>query len=327
MHKRIVTIGGGTGNFVVLSGLKNHEVELQAIVTTADSGGSSGILRDEYGVLPPGDIRQCLVALSDSGDLLRELFLYRFDGGPFHGHNFGNIFLSALEKISGDVDKTVDTASRILNVRGRVIPVTKEKTDLSVELENGETIFGETHIDEPLHDGNLAITRAHLVPAHVTANPQALAAIQEADLIVIGPGDIYTSIIPVLLVPGIRGALLASRGKKAYIMNLMTKFGQTNNMGARSIITLLEHYLGGPLLTDILINSTPIPEHIQELYATYHEYPILDDLPQEKYTIHRTDLLSEHLHHAGGADTLKRSILRHSPEKIASLLTSLLPTA
>lgn len=323
MAKRIVTIGGGTGNFVVLSGLKNRDLNLKAIVTMSDSGGSSGVLRDEYGVLPPGDVRQCLVALSHAPDQLRKLFLYRFSGGPFDGHNFGNIFLSALEKTSGSMDKAVSVASRILNVTGRVIPVTNEPTELCVELENGEHIIGETNIDEPTHDGNLRIKRTYLTPKNITANPKAIEAIRKADMIVIGPGDVFTSLMPVLLVPGISDAVKASSAEKVFITNLMKKYGQTNRMNVRGTVEAIEALIGAGELDHILMNNAPIPQDIVDYYKKHNEEMLGDDMEQDPRVVRR-NIISDTQHKKAEGDTLTRSILRHSPEKVASALLELL---
>src|SRR3989344_4242384 len=202
--KRVVVIGGGTGTFVALTGLKKYPVHLSAIITMMDSGGSTGRLRDQLGVLPPGDLRQALVALAESDKLWRDLFLYRFVNGDLKGDNFGNIFISALEKVTGSIEAAVECAGMILDTRGDAIPVTFTDSQLCVELADGRIIKGETHIDEPEElDIRPRITRAYLEP-NAQANQQAITALQKADLIVIGPGDLYTSIIPNLLVDGIK---------------------------------------------------------------------------------------------------------------------------
>src|SRR3989344_4575711 len=206
--KKVVVIGGGTGTYVVLSGLKKYDLELSAIVSMMDSGGSTGRLRDQLGVLPPGDLRQCLVSLSDASDLWRRLFLYRFKSGDLKGHNFGNIFLTALEKTTSDYNEVVNTASYILKTRGKVIPVTFDKTHLCVTYMDGETIKSEELIDNATHKQSV-INKAFLTPP-AKANQQAIIAILNADFIVIGPGDLYTSLIPNFVVDGIKKSLQKS---------------------------------------------------------------------------------------------------------------------
>src|ERR1035437_8639171 len=230
--------------FVVLSGLKKYNVELAAIITMMDSGGSSGKLRDELGVLPPGDVRQCLVALAKSSKLLREMFNYRFDEGGLKGHTFGNIFLSTLTTTTGSMKMAIEEVGKILRIQGRVIPVTYNKSDLCIELEDGSIIEGETHIDEvESREQRARIIRAFLKP-EAKANPDAIEAIKDADAIIIGPGDLYTSIIPNLLVKGIQPAIKASKGKKIYVLNLMTKYGQTTRHTAKDHVKDLEQYVG-----------------------------------------------------------------------------------
>src|SRR3989338_10208038 len=238
-RKKIVVIGGGTGTFTVLSGLKKYPVELTAIVSMADDGGSTGVLRDEFGMLPAGDIRRALVALSSYPEkFLTDLFTYRFRDSEVDGHNFGNLILVALERVTGSFEHAVAAASRLLDVRGRVLPVTFSDVRLYAELENGEIIKGETNIDIPKHDGRLLIRRVWLQPKG-RANPKALNAIMNADMIIIGPGYLFTSIIPNFLVSGIQNALWKSKAKKVYVANLMTKYGETNGFSGADFLAVL----------------------------------------------------------------------------------------
>jgi len=196
--KKIVVIGGGTGTFTVLRGLKEYPYDISAVVSMFDSGGSAGILRDEHGILPPGDIRKCLVALShgEQEKTLRELFNYRFKSGDsLKGHTFGNILLTALTELHKSEDKAIKIAGKLLNIQGKVLPVSLEQSHLCVELEDGSIIEGEVNIDIPKHDGNLRIKKAFLKP-EVRGTSEAIDAILDADMVVIGPGDLYTSIIP-----------------------------------------------------------------------------------------------------------------------------------
>src|SRR5277367_4148896 len=202
--KKVVVIGGGTGNFVVLRGLKKYQLDLTAIVSMADDGGSTGILRDELGVLPPGDVRQCLVALSNSSRLMRSLMNYRFENGGLGGHSFGNLLLSALEKVTGSFEKAVEEAGKILYIRGKVIPVTTNQVRLKMVLANRKVLEGEkeVYLSQEIDQG---YTTIYLEP-DPKANPRAIDEIMNADLIVLGPGGLYTSLIPNLLVEGISDA-------------------------------------------------------------------------------------------------------------------------
>jgi len=252
--KKVVVIGGGTGVFTVLSGLKEYSYQLSAIVTIADDGGSSGILREEFGILPPGDIRRALVALSSSSPFLAKLFQYRFKNGKgLKGHSFGNLFLTALEGLTGDFNQAVKEAGKILGIKGEVIPVSLDNTRLFARLENDFLVIGESNIDAPKHDGNLLIKEVFLNP-QVKANKEALQVIKKADLIIIGPGDLYTSIIPNFLVKGIKETIKKSKAKKVYISNIMTKFGETNHFTAEQFLAVIEKYLGKGIIDYFLVN-------------------------------------------------------------------------
>src|SRR3989338_3567191 len=216
--KKVVIFGGGTGTFVVLSGLKKYRLDISVIVSMMDSGGSTGRLRDQLGVLPPGDFRQCLVALSEASELWRTLFLYRFETGDLKGHNFGNIFITALEKISSNYDEVVSTASFILKTKGKVIPVTFDKVHLCVQYDDGEIIETEKLIDTAFHK-KTRIKKAYLKP-RAKPNQNGINAILNADYIIIGPGDLYTSLIPNFVVDDMKQALSKSRATIINIMNL-----------------------------------------------------------------------------------------------------------
>ncbi|MBI2036267.1 YvcK family protein [Candidatus Microgenomates bacterium] len=315
---KIVVIGGGTGTFVALSGLKKYPVELTAIVTMMDSGGSSGKLRDELGVLPPGDIRQCLVALAKSSKLLRDMFNYRFEEGGLKGHNFGNIFLSTLAKTTGSMKKAISEVGKILRISGKVVPVTFSKSDLCVELTDGKVIIGETHIDElEKRERRARIKTAFLKPA-VSANPDAISAILDANAVIIGPGDLYTSIIPNLLVRGVKRALQKSKARKIFVLNLMTKYGQTTNYKASDHIADLEKYVGRGVLDAVLINTKKPRREALDWYSDFEEYPLVDDLGDGRAMVMvRANLIKDVLLEKEKADTLKRSIIRHDPEKLA----------
>jgi len=271
-QKRIVVIGGGTGVFNVLTGLKNYPYHLSAIVSIADDGGSSGILREEFGILPPGDLRRALVALSSSSSILAQLFNYRFENGTsLKGHSFGNLFITALERITGDFNQAIKEAGKILAIKGEVIPVSLENTRLIAQLENNEYIVGETNIDVPKHNPNLSIKKIFLSPS-VRANPEALRAIKLADLIIIGPGDLYTSILPNFLVKGIKEAVKKSKAKKVYFSNLMTKFGETNNFTAKDFYAIIEKYLGKGIIDYFIVNSKKPKKKYLDLYKKENSF-------------------------------------------------------
>src|SRR3989344_2589017 len=277
---RIVVIGGGTGTFVALRGFKAFPVHLSAIVTMADSGGSNKRLRDEFGLLPTSDIRQCLVALSDENGgvgILRKLFMYRFEKGHgISGMTFGNLFMAALSDILGSQEEAIAQTSKVLRIHGTVIPVSFTDTNLFATYEDGHTVSEEHVIDEPPHDGRMKITDIYLKPK-AKANPMALQAIQKADALVLGPGDVYTSIIPNLLVEGIAKAVKQASGIKIYVVNLMTKYGQTYHFSARDHVESIER-IGGPV-DFVLMNAAVLPNPAVELYAKYHEDIVVDDLP------------------------------------------------
>lgn len=317
-RKKIVVMGGGTGTFTVLTGLKHYPVDLSAIVSIADNGGSTGILRDELGVLPPGDTRQCLVALSAGDDLLRSLFNYRFSEGSLNGHNFGNLFLSALEKVTGDSLSAVREAHRILNVKGRVIPVAAKATHLFAELEDGEVVEGEHAIDQ-VEGERAPIARCFLSPT-VSANPDAVEAIESADAIIIGPGDLYTSLMPILLVDGIREALARSNGKRMYVLNLVTKHGETDGYSASMYVDVISRALKPGLLDNVLVNTEQPPASILARYEKADESAVLDNLELDSPRIIRARLLSNDIQEPKPGDQLKRSLLRHDPIKLAETI-------
>jgi len=311
--KNIVVIGGGTGTYTALLGLKKYPVNLTAIVSMADDGGSTKILREEFGVLPPGSVRPALVALSHAPQAISNLFQFRFaEGQGLNGHNFGNLFLTALTKQLGSFEKAIEEAGRILNIRGRVIPSTLENCRLMAQLENGEVVEGETNIDIPKHDGRLKIQKVWLEPV-CRANPKALEALKETDVIVIGPGDLYTSLLPNFLVEGIREAVRQAPGEKVFVCNLMTKFGETNGFSAKDFVSTLEKYIGEGALTHIIVNTKrPSPERIrkyEEAHAHFVEYD-KRELKEKKLRVIEEDVLRPMGLIRHNADVLARLICR-----------------
>lgn len=314
----IVVIGGGTGTFMVLSSLKEYPVNLTAIVSMADDGGSTGILRDQYGVLPPGDVRRALVALSQESKTLRELFNYRFGAGDLEGHSFGNIFLSALEKISGNFASAVKEASRVLNLKGSVLPVTLDNIRLNAKLADGKIIKGETNIDIPRGRARARIEKVWL-SSSAKINPEAKKAILSADMIVIGPGDLYTSIIPNFLVNGVSLAVKKSKAKKVYVCNLMTKYGETHGFRAEDFLGEIEKYLGLGVLDFAIFNKrsphTSILARYKKEKAEFIEPPKIGQ--HQMLTILTKKIVLADLLAPG-------SFIRHDNKKLARVLISLL---
>ena len=319
--KKITVIGGGTGAYVVLSGLKDEKIALGVIVNMTDSGGSTGRLRDQLGVLPPGDLRQCLVALSDAPDLWRRLFLYRFESGDFAGHNFGNIFLSALEKVSTNYYEVIQTVSYVLKTKGDVIPVTINKTHLCVEYKNGKILKGEGYIDDNIKE-NSKIIRAFLEPK-IQSNPRAIKRLKESDLIIISPGDLYTSIIPILLVDRVAKTISKSRAKIVYIMNLMTKKGQTTHYKASDHLDELKSYLGRE--PDwVVINNGEVPKNIVNWYHDHLEESVINNLTLSKNKIIQADIVDRAITIQNKADMLTRSILRHNSFALSRVIMNII---
>ena len=308
----IVAIGGGTGLSTLLSGLKRYSSHITAIVTVADDGGSSGVLRRELGVLPPGDIRNCLAALSTEEPLLTRLFQYRFSAGSgLEGHSFGNLFLSALTAITGNLETAITASSRVLAVQGQVVPATNVDVRLWAELENGQRIEGESNIGR----APSPIVRLGCIPERPPALPRALEAIANADLIVLGPGSLYTSLLPNLLVPELVSAIQASRAPRLYICNLMTQPGETDGLDVSGHLRAIEAQLASigisrRLFTAVLaqddLGSSPLVDH----YRSRGADPVicdLDSLRQDGYDVMQAPL-------QGARPT---ATLRHDPRSLA----------
>ncbi len=249
---KVVVVGGGTGLSTLLRGLKHFSANITAVVTVADDGGSSGRLRREIGVLPPGDIRNCLAALADEEKLLTELFQYRFQAGNgLEGHSFGNLFLTAMSEVTGDLEQAIAASSRVLAVRGQVLPATLSDVQLWAEMADGRRIEGESNIAK----ARGKVVQVGCSPADPPALPKALQAIHEADYIVIGPGSLYTSIIPNLLVPDIVAAIAASTAPRVYVCNIMTEPGETDDCTVADHIRAIDEACGGPLFDAVLVQG------------------------------------------------------------------------
>lgn len=324
---RVVCIGGGTGTFVALQGLKEHAVDLIAIVTMADSGGSNKRIRDEFGLLPTSDIRQCFVALADENGgtgLMRQLFMYRFEKGRgIAGMTFGNLFMAALADILGSQAEAIRQTRKVLRIKGKVIPVSYTDTNLSARYEDGRIVREEHLIDEPEHDGTMKIEEVFLTPK-ATASPEALEAITHADIVVLGPGDLYTSLISNLLVEGIPEALSHTKALVVYVLNLMTKYGQTYQYSSVDHMKAFEQYIGKSI-DAVLVNTASIPKRALEMYAKSHEVPVIDNLVDRKpYRVYHADLVGKALVTKSKSDDLVRSLIRHDSAKLARSLMTLL---
>jgi uncharacterized cofD-like protein len=311
---RIVAIGGGTGLSTLLHGLKQfapQEADITAVVTVTDDGGSSGRLRRDFDVLPPGDIRNCMVALSEDEALLSKLFQYRFsEGRGLKGHSFGNLFLTAMTNLTGDFAKAVRDSSEILASRGRIYPSTSTNVILEAELDNGAIVSGETRISK----SKRGIRRLRIVPSTCRPLPETLGAIEAADLITFGPGSLFTSVIPNLLVNGIPRAIQKSRALKAYFVNLMWQPGETIGFSAPDHVAAIHKHAGSNFLDVVVVNTTPIRAVQRRKYAAQQVKPVENDnakLEAMGVEVAGADLL------AGGA------VVRHDSGRVAEIAMDL----
>lgn len=318
---KFVVIGGGTGSFTLLTGLKQYVNDITALVNMADDGGSTGQLRDELGVLPPGDIRQCLVALSDSAKV-RELFNFRFTDGSLKGHAFGNLFLAALENMTGSFADAVELASEVLKITGRVEPVTLTNVTLCAEGKDGQPVKGQF---VAAHSEIAARPHIWLEPEAV-ANPAAIAAIEQADVVVIAPGNLYGSLAPALVVPGIGEALARTAAKRVYVSNLVTKPGPTHAFSVHDFADEIERLAGVTFLDHVLYNTEIPTKELMDKYAHEGEFATEFDreaLAAKQYRAKGAALLAKTVW-SGAQDsdpiTNTRSFIRHSPDAVARQL-------
>jgi len=321
---KVVAIGGGTGLSTLLRGLKHHVSEpirpallephvtrLTAVVTVTDEGGSSGRLRREFRILPPGDIRNCLVALAEDETLFAQLFNYRFSNGRgLQGHSFGNLFLAALTHLTRDFAKAVRVSSAVLAVRGEIFPSTLSDVRLKARLRGGRTIYGESRITKT----RVPIERLAIVPSRCRPLPETLAAIEQADLITVGPGSLFTSLIPNLLVRGIPEAMARSKALKVYVTNLMTQPGETLHYTAADHLRALHQHAGGKLFDLIVLNNQPLSSAVRRRYAVGEAEPVVYDAAEI-----RAMGVQPFFAHLVGAN----HVARHSPRRLAQLLLNL----
>ena len=304
---KVVAIGGGTGLSMLLRGIKRYTSNITAIVTVGDDGGSSGRLRNEMGILPPGDIRNCIAALGDDEDLITELFQYRFKTGEgLEGHSFGNLFLTALCAITGNMVKAIKESASVLNIRGVVLPATLDDMKLGAEFEDGRVVHGESSIPE----AHGQIKQLFTEPENCEALPEAIAAIGDADLIILGPGSLYTSVIPNLLVNGIVDAIVKTKAKKIYVCNIMTQPGETTDYTVASHVNaLLKHAKGKKIIDAVLVNNR-LPDNISEGYAQSGSIPVRLDM--ENIAPIGVEIVSQKL-----IQENKEGLVRHSSNRVA----------
>ena len=304
---RIVAVGGGTGLSMLLSGVKNITNNLTAIVTVGDDGGSSGRLREDLGILPPGDIRHCITALADDEDLVNKLFKYRFNNGEgLEGHSFGNLFITALCDITGDMVSAVRASSKVLSIRGRVLPATLDDMKLVAEMEDGRIVHGESTIPE----AKGKIKRLFTEPENCKALPEVIQAIRNAELIILGPGSLYTSVIPNLLIKEISEEISKSKAKKIYVCNIMTQPGETDGYKASDHLKALIQHAGSDKIVDAVLVNNSLPQTLSDKYEKAGSYPVeVDSAEIKKMGIKICDkkLIQDS----------KEGLVRHSSSRVA----------
>uniref|UniRef100_UPI00403FB70C gluconeogenesis factor YvcK family protein n=1 Tax=Sporosarcina sp. FSL W8-0480 TaxID=2954701 RepID=UPI00403FB70C len=305
--KKIVVFGGGTGLSTMLRGLKNYPVELTAVVTVADDGGSSGRLLDQYNIPPPGDIRQVMAALSDVEPLIERMFQYRFTtSDDLRGHSLGNLMLAALTDITGDFARAVEKMGQVLNIKGKILPAANQKITLHAELDDGTIVTGESKI--PVYGRK--IRRVYVSPQEVEPLPETVRSIEDADLIIFGPGSLYTSILPTILVRGIRDAVLVSKAKKVYINNLTTQEGETYQYTASEHVQALYDHAGSAFLDTVLLNDTDFETLLNGNEPPVVQLPVENDIEALKLLVPNIVL--------GDISTFSDGRIIHDANKVAS---------
>ncbi|WP_085505891.1 gluconeogenesis factor YvcK family protein [Thalassobacillus devorans] len=310
---KVVVLGGGTGMPVLLRGLKDLPIDLSAIVTVADDGGSSGRLRNEMSIPAPGDIRNVIAALSDAEPMLLELFQHRFESGNgLSGHSMGNLLLAALTSMKGDFFTGIKEISRVLNVKGKIYPIANQNMYLHAEMEDGTLVSGESNI--PKYPGR--IKRVFLEPDPVKPLPEAVEAIKHADLIVIAPGSLYTSTLPNIIIPEISQALRETSGKVTYVCNVMTQHGETDGYSAGDHVKAIIDHVGQGCVHSIIVHNQPIEHDVRKIYAEEQAEPVIYDnerIRRMKLEVIEEDIIDH-----------SKAMLRHDTKKIANLLYSML---
>ena len=308
---RIVAVGGGTGLSVLLQGLKEYTSNISAVVTVSDDGGSSGRIRQQFDILPPGDIRNCLVALADAPSLMQDLFQFRFDSSSeLSGHSFGNLFITVMTKLTGDFEKAVKESSKVLAIRGQVIPSTLNKVSLIARYQDGSTKEGEASIP----DRRRLISNIYLNPADAQATPEAVKAIKEAQAIILGPGSLFTSVIPNLLIKEIREAISSSNALKIYICNVMTQPGETDGYSAYDHIKAIADHSSAKIIDYCVVNSTQIPSELIEKYRQDNSFSVAIDIQKMRHAGYR--VIEDDIVNA-------RDYVRHDSVKLARIIIGL----
>ncbi len=308
----ITVVGGGTGLSTLLRGMKYITNNCTAVVTSADDGGSSGRLRKELGIIPPGDLRNCLTALADREPLMERLMQYRFKGdSPLAGHCFGNLFIAAMAEAEGGMEAGLNATSQILKVRGKVVPATLENIQLQAEMADGTIVAGESKIPE----AHKRIKKMHMVPAEAVAANAAVKAIKKSDVLIFGPGSLYTSVIPNLLVNGIREAIVESKAVKIYVCNVMTQPGETDYYGAYEHVRALLDHVGHQFLDFVIVNDQSIASNKLKQYSAEGAMPVTPDVEKIRnlgITVIPASLIS------------KEDLVRHDPRKLSRVLITLI---
>lgn len=308
---RLVVIGGGTGLSTMLHGLKEYTSNITAVVTVADDGGSSGRLRQDFDMLPPGDIRNCLVALADAEPLMGKLFQFRFgEGTELSGHNFGNLFIAAMSKVTGDFDAAIKESSKVLAIRGSVLPSTLDKVMLVAEYADGSQTMGESQIPKK----GVPIKRIILRPANCKPTDEAIDAIRKADAIVLGPGSLYTSIMPNLLVSRIYKEVIASKAVKVYVCNVMTQKGETDDYKASDHLKAIVDHTAVGIADYSIVNTANIPDELLKKYKIEHSYPVFPDI--ENFKKLKCKVVKAHI-------VSTKDYVRHDASKLAKIIVDL----
>nr|WP_300001893.1 gluconeogenesis factor YvcK family protein [Tissierella sp.] len=314
----VVVIGGGTGLSILLKGLKKFTPNITAIVTVADDGGGSGVLRGDLGMLPPGDIRACMLALANTEPTMERLFQYRFSDGMLKGQSFGNIFIAAMNGIYGDFETAIKESSNVLAITGRVLPMTLDNVTIKAELHNGKVIKGESHISSGSLKERSKIKRVYIDPEIINPMPEAINAICEADLIVLGPGSLYTSVIPNLLVKDMIDAIYASQAPKAYIVNVMTEPGETDGYGVLDHVQAILDHSRHDILDYVIANTESMPVEVLDKYVYDGALPVkIEDADEKILAQHGITLVANSL------IDIEQYYIKHDSVKLSELLVHL----